>query len=119
MAHTEPASSGSGESFVYDKQQLHAIAEKWSELAMHFRTSAVNATAMAKVDGPGAEYASGGHAVDANISGAAYSESIKASEEYCTAQVAKYRKVLGEVVDADEEGGRKLQQSTSPLDGGI
>jgi uncharacterized membrane protein len=111
-------SSTSGH-FVYDKAQMHAIAQKWTELALHYASSARNAIWMGSVTGPGDEYASKGHAVDANFSGSAYSDSINACREYCNAQVAKYRQVLGEVANADDESHRKLEQQTSPLDGGI
>ena len=105
--------------FVYDKDQMHAIAQKWDELAEHFTRSAARSLPMASVVGPGAEYASGSHAVDANASGSAYLESLTASRNYCHDQASKYRKVLGETVDSDEESHRKLQQPSSPLDGGI
>ena len=114
-----PGTSGTGGHFVYDKDQMHAIAQKWTELAEHYVASFATSTPMTTVEGPGAEYASGSHAVDANISGSAYLDSLTASREYCLGQAAKYRKVLGEVVDADEENDRKLQQPSSPLDGGI
>ncbi|TDQ05289.1 hypothetical protein EV186_1011258 [Labedaea rhizosphaerae] len=111
-------SSTSGH-FVYDKHHLTAIRQKWAELISHYNASIVASTEMDSVDGPGADYASRGHAADANISGTAYSQSLNASLEYCTNQIAKYDKVLGIVVDTDEEHHRKIQQSGSPLDGGI
>jgi hypothetical protein len=116
-ADLQPSSSGGH--FVYDKQQMHAIAQKWDELAQHYANSNRDAIWMGLVRGPGDEYASKGHALDANMSGGAYSDSIIACMEYCSAQAAKYREVLGEVVNADDDGHRKLQQQSSPLDGGI
>jgi hypothetical protein len=114
-----PGKSGAGGRFVYDKDQMRAIAQKWEELATHFGQSFVKSQAMGTVTGPGNEYASGSHAVDANISGSAYLGSLSASRDYCHGQAAKYRKVLGEIVEVDEENHRKLQHPSSPLDGGI
>lgn len=111
--------AGGAGHFVYGKQQMHAIAQKWEDLAEHFGTSFERSAPMATVEGPGAEYASGSHAADANISGSAYLESLTVSRDYCRGQAAKYRKVLGETVDVDDENNRKLPQPTSPLDGGI
>jgi hypothetical protein len=114
-----PGKSGAGGRFVYDKQQMHAIAQAWSDLASEYQASVANALPMRGVEGPGSEYASHIHARDANTSGVAYIDSLTACAEYCISQMDKYKKALGEVVNADDESHRKIQQSPSPLDGGI
>jgi hypothetical protein len=119
LGPADASSSGSGGHFVYDRDQMHAIAQAWTELASDYLDSIAKAEPMRGVVGPGNEYASDIHARDANTSGVAYIKSLTTCAEYCKSQMNKYKKALGEVVAADDESHRKVQQSSSPLDGGI
>ena len=119
-SNLEQVASGSGTGsghFAYDPDQIRDIIKGWNELATEYQESRTSNQQLAEIEGPGKDFASGGHATVANSSGSSYLASLEKSTVYCQAQAVKFQKALDEMLGVDSEQAAKV--SKADQDGGI
>lgn len=114
-SHTMTGAFTTG-SFAYTPDQLRDLAKEWTELALDYDRSAPEARRLAKVEGPGTEFASQSHASVVRRTGEAYRRSLEEKRDYCLAQAQKFQNTLDDYLglerraislinNADPQGG--------------
>ncbi|MFE0028181.1 hypothetical protein [Amycolatopsis sp. NPDC059021] len=103
--------TGDTPGFQYDEATLHSLVKDWTDLANEFQQDANNAKLLVAIEGPGKEYASGGHADRIHESGAALAATFEQRQKYCRDMADKYIAALGKYATAEETGKRDVKQA--------
>ena len=85
---------------------------EWNDLANEFRTDIAHAEVIARAQGPGLEYASGGNAELVRASGQSLSETLKQRASYCESMADKYATALGKYATAEETHAAEIGNTT-------
>ena len=80
--------------FSFDPDELREIVKEWLELAGDYRASMTHASLLSKIEAPGIEFASSGHATIASSAGQVYLRSLKQKIEYCVGQAQRCQDAL-------------------------
>lgn len=89
--------------FEYDATTLHDLANQWTDLANEFQNDLTQAELIARAQGPGIEYASGGNAELIRASGDALSNTLQQRMQYCQGMADKYLGALGKYATTEEK----------------
>ncbi|MEV7091865.1 hypothetical protein AB0M80_03405 [Amycolatopsis sp. NPDC051045] len=110
-------SSGSSASggFEYDEGTLHELVREWNDLANEFEDDLQRAALLQRADGPGAEYASGGHAERVRASGDALHETLVARAQYCRSMAQRFGAALGKYATAEETSAAEVERTGGSL----
>jgi hypothetical protein len=112
---TTTAGGGGGAGFEYDVETLRELMKEWRELAGEFRTDIAHAQALARAQGPGIEYASGGNAELIRASGESLSETLQQRISYCEEMADKYVAALGKYTATDEAHATEVGTTTKGI----
>ncbi|MFG1639499.1 hypothetical protein ACGFMK_04365 [Amycolatopsis sp. NPDC049252] len=91
-----------GPGFQYDEATLQELVREWRDLAAEFRTDLAHAEVLARAQGPGLEYASGGNAELIRSSGESLYSTLQQRIDYCETMANKYVTALGKYATAEE-----------------
>jgi hypothetical protein len=109
------ASGSGGAGFEYDVETLRGLMKDWNDLANEFKLDQEQAVTLARVKGPGLEYASGGNAEMIQNSGHALLATLAAREEYCRDMAAKFDAALGKYARAEDNHTTEVKQTGGSL----
>jgi hypothetical protein len=110
--------SGSGDGgagFQYDEETVRELAREWNDLANEFKLDQEHALTLARVRGPGVEYASGGNAEKVQQSGSALLSTLAAREEYCRNMAAKYDAASEKYAQGEDRHTTEIKQTGGSL----
>ncbi|MET8994993.1 hypothetical protein [Amycolatopsis sp. NPDC004169] len=88
---------------------------EWNDLANEFKHDQEQAATLARVKGPGLEYASGGNAEKIQQSGEALLATLASREEFCRNMAAKFQAALGKYARAEDEHTTEITQTGGSL----
>ncbi|MBN6036198.1 hypothetical protein [Amycolatopsis sp. 195334CR] len=109
LAHaTGGAANAPAGGYSFEPEQLLEIAREWDELADGYMADMEHAEVLARVEGPGAEYASGDNAQLVCRSGEALLSALRGRVDYCRAQAEKFRAAAGQYAEAESSAGDQI-----------
>ncbi|MGK3207685.1 hypothetical protein [Amycolatopsis sp. MEPSY49] len=88
---------------------------EWNDLANEFKLDQEYAVILARTQGPGTEYASGGNAERIQCSGDALLQTLSQREEYCRSMAAKFKAALGKYARAEDDQTTQIKQAGGSL----
>ncbi|WP_162788682.1 hypothetical protein [Amycolatopsis albispora] len=109
LAHATGSSAGAPSGgYSFEPDQLNEIAREWDDLAEAYTGDILLAERLARVEGPGAEYASGDNALCVRQSGEALLSALWSRIEYCRSQAEKFRAAAGQYAEAEASAGDQI-----------
>ncbi len=108
-------SGGGGAGFQYDVETLRELVKEWRDLATEFRTDLAHAEALARAQGPGLEYASGGNAELIRSSGESLYSTLEQRINYCETMANKYVTALGKYATAEDTHATEIGNTTKGI----
>jgi hypothetical protein len=100
--------------FAFDPDHLNAMADEWKRLAQAYSDKQQYALNLTEVRGPGAEYASEGHADAVHITGRAMIAAFADRQQYCEGQAQKFRTAAGQYAAVDDDSSKKIGNTDTP-----
>lgn len=97
--------------FAYDEDTLRSLVQDWLAIADHYRESFVDATDMARVTGPGTDFASLAHADGANESGRSYVAYLQRNFDYCNEQAQLFQNALDDYLGIEHRNVTEINKS--------
>ncbi|MGC7093832.1 hypothetical protein ACPZ19_04115 [Amycolatopsis lurida] len=94
--------------YSFEPDQLIDIAQEWESLADAYEADILLAKRLTRVEGPGAEYASGDNAQVVRQSGEALVSALGDRVDYCRAQAEKFRSAAGQYAEAEASAGDEI-----------
>jgi hypothetical protein len=104
-----------GSGYQYDEATLHELVKEWRDLAREFRADVAQAETLARAQGPGLEYASGGNAELVRASGNVLTETLRQRASYCDAMADKYVAALGKYAQTEETHATEIGNTTKGI----
>jgi hypothetical protein len=104
--------------FTFDEPTLRHLIREWLELADDYDKSLRRSDAIAKVDGPGLDYASSAQAQAANRSGQAYLSYLQHNRDYCYREAQLCQNALDDYLGVEHRVVTEIGQSGQSLDDG-
>lgn len=104
-----------GAGFSYDEATLRELMHEWNDLANEFKLDQEHAIVLARTQGPGAEYASGGNAERIQLSGNALIQTLSQREDYCRSMAAKFKAALGKYASTEDDQAAEIKQTGGSL----
>ncbi|QFU94116.1 hypothetical protein [Amycolatopsis sp. YIM 10] len=116
LAQATGASAGAPSGgYSFEPDQLIDIAREWDDLADGYVEDMEHADILARVEGPGAEYASGDNAQLVRQSGEALLSALRDRVDYCRAQAEKFRSAAGQYAEAEASAGDEIGKQGGSL----
>jgi hypothetical protein len=104
--------------FSFDEPTLRSLITEWTELAEDYDSSFRESQHIARVVGPGLDYASKAQAEAANRSGRAYLEYLQHNRDYCYREAQLCQDALDDYLGVEHHVVTEISKSGQPLDDG-
>lgn len=108
-----------GGSFAFTEADLRAIIVNWRHLETSYDDSLTNADRMARVEGPGDEFASAMQAGAANRSAESYRTYLEHNRDYCKTQAELFESALNDYLGVEHTNATDFDKTdtTGPSHG--
>lgn len=97
--------------FAYDEDTLRGLVSDWVSLHEHYRGSLTTAQNMARVSGPGADFASEAQANAANDSAKSYANYLQQNTDYCAEQAQAFQNALDDYLGVEHRNVTEINKS--------
>jgi len=104
--------------YEFDEPTMNNLIAKWLGLAESYDRSLRSSQRIARVEGPGLDFASQAHAEAANASGQAYLDYLQNNRDYCYEQAQLFQNALHDYLDIEHTTVTEIGEAGQPLDDG-